>query len=88
MTGITDGMYKTIFMMGIFTILMGIFSSLFVYSVLEDESDENDDIEIGDVVGSSMDVFSEYPELMIFSILFALVGIVISLIVIRELLPV
>lgn len=84
MPALTDGMYKTIFLAGIFFLLMGTFDALFVLSSLPADAPTD----IAGILGAAWGVFAEYPELMLFNAAFIVVGLVILLIVVRELLPV
>jgi hypothetical protein len=83
MPTLTDGMYKTIFFMGIFMLLMGCFSALFISSQIDPAAGDD----IGSIVGASLDVVGDYPELALVGAVLALTGLIIGIIVVREMLP-
>jgi hypothetical protein len=81
MPQVTDSMFKTVIIGAVFLTLWAIFNALFIGSVINTQG-----LSLSEILSQSWAVFMQ-PELLIFNALFGIIGLVISLIVVRELLP-
>jgi hypothetical protein len=84
MPQVTDNMFSSVIVGAVFLILMAFFNILFITGTLEEQ---NTPITFDAILGASWAVFAEYPELLIFDAVLGTVGLIISLFVVRELLP-
>lgn len=82
MTQITDAMFKSLIVGGLFITFMGMFNILFIGGELGDTGD----MSLTQIVNLSWRIFTQ-PEILFLNAVLGIVGIIISLIVIRELLP-
>ena len=83
MTQITDGMIRAILILSLFLSLMGLFNILFIGAQIENP----DDFTLNEILAQSWQIFTQ-PELLILNIILFTVGLIVSLFVIRELLPI
>jgi hypothetical protein len=81
MPQVTDSMFKTVIVGGVFLTLWAIFNALFIGSTIKTQG-----LSLSEILSQSWAVFTQ-PELLLFNALFGIVGLIISLIVVRELLP-
>lgn len=85
MPTVTDSMFRFVITFVIFLGLIGAFNVLYISSEVADSGEE---LTLDTFLTTSLRVFGEYPELLIFDIILGSVGIIGMLIVVRELLPV
>jgi hypothetical protein len=85
MTNVTDDMFRFTLIGVMFLILMAGFNVLFIGGQI---SDNNGSMDLSSVLGASWKVLSDYPELLIIDVILGSVGLIGSLFIIRELLPV